>query len=393
MNSPADIFKSSLVPSTGSSSPSPFGSLLTNPGNSFGSMISSSAPTPKNIFTSSLQSSLPNGSAIPSGPQSKLPPATSGSNSAATTPVTPKSTYIASQTAPAAPAAPATPAPVTSPSTAPVVTPGNVNPNAAYQGIATPGNVDTSSPAYQYSQAFQTYLQSLQPTDAETTAEKALSDQQLQASKNQDTALEKPGQTLAFASGEAARVARNDAYQTDADSNTVNALTAARTARTTAASAGLDFEKSQQPSNSNFQLSPGETEYGPDGKPIATAPGSVAPKVIGDSTSGYFTVGNDGTVTPLLGATPPKLTAAQTSQQAYGQINQLLSMSDSNGVPYVDSNGYFTPQGFKSIVENAAEDGLTRAEILAQYGSLIYGPAASKYGLTPKEMTDLGLTS
>lgn len=379
LQTPADTFKTNILSGYGAN-------MSTNAGPKIGGVGPITTVNPKAAYTSSLVSSTAKPATSGGGSQAPVTPP--GGNASATAPATPKSTFVDSQVN-----TPSTATPTPSNSTAPT-TPVNPDYNLQFPGAGAtpPGNVDTTSPQYQYNQAFQTYLQSLQPSQAETDAEKALADQTLQASKDQETALTRPGETSGFASGEAARVAHNNAFQTDALSNTVNALTGARTARTTAAQAGLDFEKSQQPDNSSFNLPAGETRYDSKGNVIATAPAApAAPKVIGDSTSGYYTVGNDGTLTPLLGASPKSLTDAQTKQNAYGQINQLLGMTDSKGVPYVDNNGFFTPEGFKSIVENAAEDGLTRADIIAQYGNLIYGPSASKYGLTPKEISDLGL--
>lgn len=219
---PADIFKSSLF---GQSSPSMIPSQ-TKTASSLFAGPSGSFSTPKGA----MQSSIP--TPIPSGPQSKLPATSStGGNASATTP---KAAYINSQTN--------TPA-VSTPSTAPVNPTSNVNPNAAYQGNTISAPIDQNSPQAQYQKAFDTYLASLTPSDAETEAEKNLAAQNLQAQKDNDYALEKPGQTLGFASGEAARVARNNAYQTDALSNSLNSLTNARTARTTATKAQLDFEK------------------------------------------------------------------------------------------------------------------------------------------------------
>lgn len=87
-----------------------------------------------------------------------------------------------------------------------------------------------------------------------------------------------------------------------------------------------------------------------------------------------------------------KPTADERKSQAYGTINQLLASKNSKGVPYLDNNGYFTPQGFKDIVTNAAEDNISRQDIINQYGSYLFSGAAKSYGLTPKETKDLGFT-
>ncbi len=310
---PADIFKSSLF---GQSSPSmspstPASSLFKGPSGAFSPTLSSSVLTPTQI---------------PSGPQSKLPTSSTGGNNAATAPVTPKAAYINSQTGTTA---------TTAPSTAPVNSTTGVNANYAFQSpgnpTTPPGNVDTTSPDYQYQQAFNQYLQSLQPTTAETDAEKALSAQQLQASKNQDTALEKPGQTLAFASGEAARVARNDAYQTDALSNTVNALTGARTARTNATQAQLDFEKglytdaqtkaaaAAKPDYST--VSPGSTVFdNKTGKSVYTAPTTSSQNPSTAPIGGTYAPGADPTVDGYVAAINAKQATLAQVPAAYKSL-------------------------------------------------------------------------
>lgn len=282
-----------------------------------------------------------------------------------------------------------TPPPITGATT----TPSGATVDATTGSLITPPTPAPADPNAAYTGAFDQYLKSLQPSSTQTAASKYLSDLQLQAQKDQEDALNS-GETQGFATGEAARVNRNNSFAIDAASNTVNALNGQETANTNAAKAGLDFQKSLLPApGSDFNLSPGQTRYDPKGNTIATAPETAtAPKIIGDSSSGYYTVGDDGKLTQLLGATPKTLNTSQNQAQGYALINQLLGMTDSSGVPYVDPNGYFTPQGFKSIVQNAAEDGLSRADILAEYGDKIYPQAADKYGLTPKEKTDLGIS-
>lgn len=382
----------SLTPSTTSLAPNVFGSTT-------------SQTTPKQAYVASLSPSQ----SVMTPPSSnvKAPAANTGGNPSATSPA--KSTFVDSQVSSGAGVSPySTNGNFTTPSGAVV--------NGATGQLVTPPSGSSGSPApttpavdpnASRTAAYTAYLASLNPPDELTgdqvqltSVQKQLADAQLQASKDNDYALEKPGETTGFASGEAARVARNNAYQTDAYSNEINALTgkinseqSAQSAKTTQAKARLDYEQSLIPDNKPFSLSPGQTQYDSSGKVIASlpeAPSTAAPKIIGDASTGYYSVGADGKLTSLLGAAPKNLTQQQTTQQAYGQINQLLTMADGKGVPYIDNNGFFTPEGFKSIVENAAEDGLTRSDILAEYGDKIYGPGAKKYGLTPKEISDLG---
>lgn len=83
-------------------------------------------------------------------------------------------------------------------------------------------------------------------------------------------------------------------------------------------------------------------------------------------------------------------TASDKKANSYVAINQLLGTKNSEGMPYLDGNGYFTAKGFKDIVLNAAEDGISKQDILSQYGSFLSPNGWQNYGLTPKEATSLG---
>ncbi len=83
-------------------------------------------------------------------------------------------------------------------------------------------------------------------------------------------------------------------------------------------------------------------------------------------------------------------TASESKANAFGLINQLVSKKDANGVPYTE-NGFFTAQGFKTIVNNAAEDGLSRADLIAEYPGMFAPGGAKAYGLTPTEAATLGI--
>lgn len=92
---------------------------------------------------------------------------------------------------------------------------------------------------------------------------------------------------------------------------------------------------------------------------------------------------------PTAGTKP---TVQEQKDTAYNQINQLLTMKDSAGTPYLDGNGYLNPDLFKGLITAAAADGIGRADFLDQYGSYIYQGNASSYGLTPAEQKKLGFT-
>lgn len=97
-------------------------------------------------------------------------------------------------------------------------------------------------PMDNYRSAFESYLSSLQPSSAETEASKYLADLSLQSRKDYEKALES-GETLGFATGEAARVNRNNSFGIEAAANTLNALTSSREAMTEAQKARLGFEE------------------------------------------------------------------------------------------------------------------------------------------------------
>lgn len=95
------------------------------------------------------------------------------------------------------------------------------------------------------------------------------------------------------------------------------------------------------------------------------------------------------------GTKAPKKTESELQRDAYLTINRLLdSGAKYNGVPFVDSNGFLTPEGFIKIVQAAAPSGLTKKQVLAQYADRLYldDPDALKaYRLTKAELKDLGI--
>lgn len=90
---------------------------------------------------------------------------------------------------------------------------------------------------------------------------------------------------------------------------------------------------------------------------------------------------------------------AANSNAAFTNINLLLGKDASGlpirdvttGIPYTDAAGNFTAQGFKTLVETSKDDGVSRADIIAQYPHRFVKGAGAAYGLTPKEIESLGL--
>lgn len=86
-----------------------------------------------------------------------------------------------------------------------------------------------------------------------------------------------------------------------------------------------------------------------------------------------------------------KQTAAEKESSTYASINQLFTAGSksSDGMPYIDDNGYAIPKQFKKVMAAAREAGISRADFIAEYANLIYIPEAAAYGLTPGEIKKL----
>lgn len=95
----------------------------------------------------------------------------------------------------------------------------------------------------------------------------------------------------------------------------------------------------------------------------------------------------------------PSKSASDTKLNAIGGIATLFSPSEINpdgtktnvvpgtdGIPYVDDNGYVTPEGWKTVMREAAGDNITKKDLLEQFGGLIAPGLESRYGLTPADI-------
>lgn len=135
----------------------------------------------------------------------------------------------------------ATPTPQTqTPLVGNVQTPSGATVNTQTGGLIQAPKVD---PQQGYRDAFQQYISALQPSSEESQARKYLSNLTLQQKKDQEEALNR-GESLGFATGEAQRVNRNNAFAIEGASNALDAFTAQRQVMTEAQKARLDFEKS-----------------------------------------------------------------------------------------------------------------------------------------------------
>lgn len=170
--------------------------------------------------------------------------ATSPSNPSLSTPAAKQ--FVASQAPPQGTVDAGTVTPTNTPITGNATTPSGATVNTSTGSLVTSPAPAPVDPNASYKDAFNAYLTSLTPSSDVTRATKNLSDLQLQSQKDQEEALNR-GDTLGFATGEAARVNRNNSFGIDAASNTLSALTGQQTATTNAQKARLDFEKSLLP--------------------------------------------------------------------------------------------------------------------------------------------------
>lgn len=88
-----------------------------------------------------------------------------------------------------------------------------------------------------------------------------------------------------------------------------------------------------------------------------------------------------------------KTSAADTKQSSLAAISQQLvagtTISATDDTPVLDSHGYITPQAWKTLEENAPSMGLSRDDLLSEFGYKLYvdksGNPSSSYGVSPEE--------
>jgi len=82
----------------------------------------------------------------------------------------------------------------------------------------------------------------------------------------------------------------------------------------------------------------------------------------------------------------PKPTEGETLTSNFAKINKILDGNTSvNGTPLKDPNGFFTPQGFKTLVTAARSSGVSRKQFLEEYGGNLDPNQIAAYGLTAAE--------
>lgn len=166
----------------------------------------------------------------------------------------------------------------------------------------------TANPRKGYEDAFNAYIRSLTPTSDETAAQERLNQIRTQNALDYEKALQS-GETLGYATGLAGQQARTAGIQEAGAAATLDALTGRRSALTEAQKARVEFEKSmigETPDSKPFQAGDTTYQYDPATqtyRSIATkAEQKSAPKIIGSAATGYYTVDDEGTVQPLIGA-------------------------------------------------------------------------------------------
>ena len=139
----------------------------------------------------------------------------------------------------------------------------------AARGSTTGGGSSTTTPPpapvkSAADTSFETYLQSLQQPEEVTAQTEYLNKLNLQSKLDQEKALAS-GETLGFATGEAQRVARNNALYLEAAGNTLDALVAKNASKSTIAKARFDYEQAkitaEKDNQKPFELSPGQERY------------------------------------------------------------------------------------------------------------------------------------
>lgn len=86
-----------------------------------------------------------------------------------------------------------------------------------------------------------------------------------------------------------------------------------------------------------------------------------------------------------------RLAKTGEKENVFADINTLLDMTDEDGTPFTDEQGYFTKEGFKRLVAEAKASGVSRKEFLEEYGDMLYEENIDAYGLTAADKKVLGL--
>ncbi len=283
----------------------------------------------------------------------------------------------------------ATPAPIVAPTAPPtsatpvnqfnynngVVTPSTPPPPGTANGYIAPG---ANTPPSAADSAFSAYMQSLTSSPDTTAANDYLNKLITQSAQDQEKALSS-GETMGFATGEAARVGRQDSLAIDAASRAVGALSSRDQNRTTASKARLDYEQGKIDDAAKASSA---------SKPSIVQEFEYAKK---NGYTGSFTqYQNEDANRKNPAQSTAKPTAAETQANGFSVINQLLvpgmKIKGTAGIPYLDNEGYLTPEGLDKLIAAAESDGISRKTFLDEFGVFIGATNGFKnYNLTAAE--------
>lgn len=192
--------------------------------------------TPATLFKSSLLPSNGVQSLIPPI-KSTIPTSNVGATVTTPTPSPAKSAYMSSIAPTVSSVQPTQTQPITGNTTTPSGTVVNATTGATVSTPTPPANAA-------YTDAYNRYIQSLTPSDAENSATTNLNNLTLQSQKDQADAFYRNGGTTTSAGEESNKINRDESFGIDAASNALSAITGQRTATTNAAKARADFENS-----------------------------------------------------------------------------------------------------------------------------------------------------
>lgn len=233
-----------------------------------------------------------------------------------------------------------TPTTYTTPSGAVVNADGSLKTPPA--GVDPNSPVQTPSPA---DDAFSSYLKSLQQPDEVTAATKYVNNLITQGKQDQEKALE-TGETLGFATGEAARVGRQNSIALEAAGRGLDALVASNASKKEIAKARYDYEKAKLDAakadkKTGFELSPGQKRYEYDPKTGAykeVASVAPAPKAADKVTEGE-----------------KKAVMVGEVNDAANQLRQIVKAKGFEGISVDDYNEMRTylseTYGYESLLE------------------------------------------
>lgn len=189
--------------------------------------------------------------------------------------------------------------------------------------VDTPNSTNTST-ANPAEDAFSSYLKSLQQPDEVTEATKYVNSLITQGKLDNEKALSM-GDTLGFATGEAARVGRQNSIALDAASRGLDALITSNASKKEIAKARYDYEKAkldaEKGANPAFELSPGQSRY-----------------AYNKATGKYEKIASIPSAPKETSAADKKAVLDTDINQAVDQLGKIVKAKGFRGVPPDDYN-------------------------------------------------------